>query len=326
MNSDPSLAKRIIQPADQALLRGDRRAARAVTPAANLKETRRRTGIKKESLHRTVMWATILLLTLAGVAIWSGVSSAQGVPASPSSGEAQSWSQVQVTKPTYTPSPIPTATAISTPTPIPTEIPEMGAPVTGPESEAEVYAQGAIYVVQRGDTLGQIAARFGVSLATLSEANHLPDPSSIYAGQELVIPGVEFIPPQPRWTGGPKRILVDISEQQLYAYEGDDLVYRFVASTGMNNATAIGTFSVLSKIPNAYGSTWNIWMPYWLGIYWSGGLENGIHALPILPGGSRLWSGYLGTPISYGCVVLGEYEARLLYEWAEIGTPVVIQW
>lgn len=328
MNSDPSPARRTIQSTDQALSRGDRLAAQAVALTPNLKETRRRTGIKKQAPHWTVVWATILLLTLAGAAIWSGVSSAQGVPAPTSSREAQSWSQVQMAKPTYTPSPVPTvtATAMPTPTPIPTEMPEMGAPATGPENEAEVYAQGAIYVVQRGDTLGQIAARFGVSLATLSEANHLPDPSSIYAGQELVIPGVDFIPPQPRWTGGPKRILVDISEQQLYAYEGDDLVYRFLASTGMNNATAIGTFSVLSKIPNAYGSTWNIWMPYWLGIYWSGGLENGIHALPILPGGSRLWSGYLGTPISYGCVVLGEYEARLLYEWAEIGTPVVIQW
>lgn len=328
MNSDPSPAKRAIQSTDQALSRGDRLAAQAVALTPNLKETRRQTGIKNKAPRWTMMSAAILLLTLAGVAIWSGVSSAQGMPAPASSGEAQSWSQVQVAKPTYTPSPVPTvtATATPTPTPIPTEMPEMGAPATGPEREAEVYAQGAIYVVQRGDTLGQIAARFGVSPATLSEANHLSDPSWIYAGQELVIPGVEFIPPQPRWAGGPKRILVDISEQQLYAYEGNDLVYRFVASTGMNNATAIGTFSVLSKIPNAYGSTWNIWMPYWLGIYWSSGLENGIHALPILPGGSRLWSGYLGTPISYGCVVLGEYEARLLYEWAEIGTPVVIQW
>jgi hypothetical protein len=94
----------------------------------------------------------------------------------------------------------------------------------------------------------------------------------------------------------------------------------------MNNATRVGTFAVQSKIPNAYGATWNIWMPSWLGIYWSGGLENGIHALPILPGGGILWEGYLGRPVSYGCVVLGTYEAQVLYDWAEIGTPVEIQW
>lgn len=126
--------------------------------------------------------------------------------------------------------------------------------------------------------------------------------------------------------GGSKYILVDISEQHMYVYEGDTLVYSFVASTGMNNATRAGTFAVQSKIPNAYGSTWNIWMPSWLGIYWSGGLENGIHALPILPNGATLWEGFLGRPISYGCVVLGSYEAKLLYDWAEIGTPVEIQW
>ncbi len=126
--------------------------------------------------------------------------------------------------------------------------------------------------------------------------------------------------------GGSKYILVDISEQHMYVYEGDQLVYSFVASTGLNNATRVGTFAVQSKIPNAYGSTWNIWMPDWLGIYWSGGLENGIHALPILSNGATLWAGFLGRPISYGCVVLGTYEAQLLYNWAEIGTPVEIRW
>jgi lipoprotein-anchoring transpeptidase ErfK/SrfK len=126
--------------------------------------------------------------------------------------------------------------------------------------------------------------------------------------------------------GGSKYILVDISEQHMYVYEGDMLLYSFVASTGVNNATRIGTFAVQSKIPNAYGSTWNIWMPNWLGIYWSHSLENGIHALPILSNGATLWEGFLGRPVSYGCVVLGTYEAQVLYDWAEIGTPVEIQW
>jgi LysM repeat protein len=284
-----------------------------------------RVGTKTRARH-TAIWLTVLALTLTAAVIWSGVSSAQTILAPTPEGERPSWSRVEVSKPTYTPSPIPTATPIPTPTPVPTEMLEMAAPALSSESEPSAYIDGASYIVQRGDTLGEIAARFGVSIEMLVEANRLADPSSIYAGQELIIPGVAFIPPQPGRAGGPKHILVDISEQHLYAYEGDDLVYSFVASTGMNNATATGTFQVLNKLPSAYGSTWNIWMPYWLGIYWSGGLQNGIHALPILPGGGRLWSGYLGRPISYGCIVLGEYEAKLLYEWAEIGTPVVIEW
>ncbi|MBT4841978.1 MAG: L,D-transpeptidase [Anaerolineae bacterium] len=125
---------------------------------------------------------------------------------------------------------------------------------------------------------------------------------------------------------GQKYVLVDISDQHLYAYQGDTLVYSFVASTGMNNATATGSFSVLNKIPSAYGATWNIWMPSWLGIYWAGTMQNGIHALPIMANGATLWAGYLGTPISYGCVVLGSYEAQLLYNWVDIGTPVDIRW
>jgi len=125
---------------------------------------------------------------------------------------------------------------------------------------------------------------------------------------------------------GSQYILVDISEQHMYVYDGDTLIYSFVASTGLHNATRVGTFAVQSKIPNAYGSTWNIWMPSWLGIYWAGGLENGIHALPILPNGATLWAGFLGRPVSYGCVVLGTYEASLLYDWAQIGTTVEIRW
>ena len=126
------------------------------------------------------------------------------------------------------------------------------------------------------------------------------------------------VPAEPATSG--KYILVSLSEQHLYAYENGQLIYSFVASTGMGNSTRVGTFQVLDKIPNAYGANWNIWMPNWMGIYWSGTLENGIHALPILPGGGRLWAGYLGTPISYGCVVLGVDESLQLYDWADVGT------
>jgi lipoprotein-anchoring transpeptidase ErfK/SrfK len=148
-------------------------------------------------------------------------------------------------------------------------------------------------------------------------------PASVYVAPTQV----PYVAGAPAYSySSSKYILVDISEQHMYVYDGDSLAYSFVASTGINNATAVGNFAVQSKIPNAYGATWNIWMPNWLGIYWAGGLENGIHALPILPNGATLWEGYLGRPVSYGCVVLGSYESSLLYDWAEIGTTVEIQW
>lgn len=137
---------------------------------------------------------------------------------------------------------------------------------------------------------------------------------------------IEASPPPAPILGGSKYILVDISDQHMYVYENDALIHSFVASTGINNATRVGTFAVQSKFDNAYGATWDIWMPNWLGIYYAGGLENGIHALPILPSGATLWEGFLGRPVSYGCVVLGTYESKLLYDWAEMGTTVEIQW
>jgi len=151
----------------------------------------------------------------------------------------------------------------------------------------------------------------------------IPTPTPLPTDSPASYPGVQ---PQPAPAADGKYILVSISEQHLYAYQDNELVYSAVASTGMNNGTRVGVFHVLDKIPNAYGATWNIWMPNWLGIYYSGSLENGIHALPILSNGVRLWAGYLGTPISFGCVVLGIEDAQWIYDWAEVGTPVEIRY
>ena len=123
-----------------------------------------------------------------------------------------------------------------------------------------------------------------------------------------------------------KRIEVDVSEQKLTAWNGDKLIYNFVCSTGKSGTpTKFGRFSVISKLPEAYGSAWSMRMPYWMGIYWAGGSENGIHGLPILSSGQTLWAGHLGQPVSYGCIVLDTWAAKQLYEWAEIGTEVIVR-
>jgi lipoprotein-anchoring transpeptidase ErfK/SrfK len=88
----------------------------------------------------------------------------------------------------------------------------------------------------------------------------------------------------------------------------------------------VGHYKVLNKIPNAYAYTWSLQMPYWLGIYWAGSLQNGIHALPIQANGQRLWAGYLGQRVSFGCIILGTENAKTLYNWAAVGTPVDIVW
>jgi N-acetylmuramoyl-L-alanine amidase len=49
------------------------------------------------------------------------------------------------------------------------------------------------HVVKRGDTLSEIAERFGVSMAALKSANSL-DSNTIHVGQNLTIPGSGFDP------------------------------------------------------------------------------------------------------------------------------------
>jgi len=60
-----------------------------------------------------------------------------------------------------------------------------GAPLTTTPSPA---AGVITYTVQAGDTLGKIAAEFGVTVEAIVEANDIEDPSLISVGQVLVIP------------------------------------------------------------------------------------------------------------------------------------------
>lgn len=65
-------------------------------------------------------------------------------------------------------------------------------------------ATAKTYTVRAGDTLSGIAARFGVTLASLISANHITNPNLIYVGQVLTIPGGSSggggTPPKPSGT------------------------------------------------------------------------------------------------------------------------------
>jgi len=196
-------------------------------------------------------------------------------------------------------------------------------------SSSQPSSGGQVYTVRRGDTLASIAYRYGTTVSAIVRANGLTNPSLIYPGQQLRISGGSgsIAPAAPAAPSGAKRILVDLSDQRMYVYQNGQILWNWVISTGLpGRDTAVGHYKVLNKIPNAYASTWNLQMPYWLGIYWAGSLQNGIHALPIQANGQRLWEGYLGQRVSYGCVILGTQNAATLYNWASVGTPVDIVW
>lgn len=66
----------------------------------------------------------------------------------------------------------------------PVTAPSPAAPVPGPTPAPTPQA----YVVQPGDTLSEIAERFGTTVRALVRANDIDDPDRIHPGQELVIP------------------------------------------------------------------------------------------------------------------------------------------
>ncbi len=180
------------------------------------------------------------------------------------------------------------------------------------------------YTVQPGDTLLKISWKLGFPMWKILEANPGLDPDRLLSGQVLSIPSkdemlpLEIIPH--------KRIVISISKQRLMVYENGKQIKKFVISTGIDRSpTQPGVFQVLTHKANAYASVWDLYMPNFLGIYeaWPG-FMNGIHGLPTLSNGTRLWANVLGRPASYGCIILDLPDAKFLYNWAENGVVVEI--
>lgn len=118
-----------------------------------------------------------------------------------------------------------------------------------------------------------------------------------------------------------KRIEIDLTNQRLYAYEGDTLVYNFLVSTGKYGRTPTGTFRIWAKIRytkmsggskelGTYYYLPNV--PYTMFFYnekYPMRLGYGIHG--------AYWHNNFGHPMSHGCINMKVEEAGLLYYWAD---------
>ena len=62
---------------------------------------------------------------------------------------------------------------------------------------AALAATAGVHVVARGENLTRIAGHYGVTVAAIVAANGIADPSRIYGGQGLVIPGAAAAPAAP---------------------------------------------------------------------------------------------------------------------------------
>lgn len=196
----------------------------------------------------------------------------------------------------------------------------------GGTSQLRIYHEDRQHIVQSGETISSIGREYGIPYPWIQAANPgIGDTLSV--GQELTIPSPDVMLPMPVVEN--KRIIASISEQRVWVYENGNLKWEWPASTGIDTSpTAPGIFQIQSHEPNAYAGNWDLWMPYFMGIYQpvpSNEFMNGFHGFPTRGGSQLLWTNSLGHKVTYGCILLSTENAQLLYDWAEEGVVVEVR-
>jgi hypothetical protein len=188
-----------------------------------------------------------------------------------------------------------------------------------------IHYKSRSHVVQPGETLVSIGFKVGLPYWQLLDANPDVARRGLVVGEALVVPPQDAMLVLPVVTD--KRIEISISQQRMWVYQDGALIREHVVSTGISNSPTLpGIFQVQTHVLNAYASIWDLYMPHFMGIYEATpNLMNGIHGLPILSSGVRLWASVLGQPASYGCIILDLEAAGELYNWAEDGVIVEIR-
>lgn len=120
---------------------------------------------------------------------------------------------------------------------------------------------------------------------------------------------------------GEKWIEVDISDQRLNLKDGDTTVGTFLVSTGKWYPTPKGEWRIWTKLrytrmkggSKALGTFYDLPnVPYTM--YYNQGY--GIHG--------AYWHNNFGRPMSHGCVNMKPEEAGIVFNWASVGTRVVV--
>ena len=109
-------------------------------------------------------------------------------------------------------------------------------------------------------------------------------------------------------------IEVDLARQTLFAYDNNQLVKQFLISSGTaTHPTITGTFYVYSKsrVTEMKGEGYDLpgvqWVSWWHGDY-------SIHG--------TYWHHNFGHPMSHGCINASDDDAKWVYNWDSVGTPV----
>ena len=113
-------------------------------------------------------------------------------------------------------------------------------------------------------------------------------------------------------------IEIDLTNQMLYAYRGNQLISGFLVSTGTSShKTVTGTYKIYVKYP-AYtmiGPGYHLEdVPFSMFFY----KGYAIHG--------TFWHSNFGTPMSHGCVNMATDEAAWVYDNAPVGTYVFVHY
>jgi LysM repeat protein len=203
---------------------------------------------------------------------------------------------------------------------------------SAPVEAAPVEPAPNNYTVQPGEHLAQIARRFGVNWTNIAQANNLTDPDQIFAGQVLNIPGSDFIAdlgiveapalpvydaPAPTIYVG-KQVVVDLSDQHLFAYDNGLLVRAVTVSTGLpGTPTVLGDYNVYVKYAAQTMSGPGYYLPDvpYVMYFYQGYALHGTY-----------WHNNFGQPMSHGCVNMPTPESEWFFNnFVEVGTPIHVQ-
>ena len=124
--------------------------------------------------------------------------------------------------------------------------------------------------------------------------------------------------PVPSISGGVRWIDINLSQQMVYAYEGDQLVNSFVASTGTwEYPTVTGQYNVYVKYPYTDMSGAD---------YYLADVPNTMYFYKGYAIHGTYWHSNFGTPMSHGCVNLSIPDSAWVFEFASVGTLVNVHY
>ncbi|HUP84842.1 MAG TPA: L,D-transpeptidase [Acidimicrobiales bacterium] len=160
----------------------------------------------------------------------------------------------------------------------------------------------------------------GVVLLVLLGLGVLPAVAPASAQEAPPEPAVPAVPAD---SGAGRRIVYSNGQQRIWLVEEDGTLANTHLVSGRRHFPRPGTYAVFSRSPVTRSGS--VSMRYMVRWYQSPRLAVGFHSIPTTRHGRPIQSeSQLGTFRSHGCVRQSLADAALVWDWAPLGTPVVV--